>query len=943
MTSPVDRTPRLIPIPLAVEDVARPVISLEGTWRVGTTLAQGDVAERSDNRVVIVPGELAMQGFPIEMDREYYCARTVHLPSDYVGCQVILRFDGVYSTARVWVNGHFVGEHQGGFTAFDFDITAWVEAGQMTRIVVGVTDQSDSIAHASAYAKHPIGGILRSVRVFAVPVTHVTRFHCVTEIGDEEARLTVGLDLPQDLNPEPVHVEVALYDPDQVLVGSQAVSTEAGVTELRIPLSIPTPVLWTAETPALYQVRVVVGTVSGPAETLTRAIGIRSVTIDDHRLYVNGQPVKLRGINRHDMSPGLGRSTDAQLDEEDLRLFRAANINYVRTSHYPPSEAFLDAADRLGMFVEEEAAVCFQLEEQGQQSFAQPAALPAYLQQFAEMIERDRDHASVIIWSLGNESSWGANFAAEYAYAKAVDPSRPVMFSFADRVPDGVQAYDIYSNHYPDWSDDLGGLHAPVIHDECAHIACYNLDELRHDPGVREAWGASVKAFWDRIWATDRCAGAAIWAGIDEVFLLPTGPVGYGEWGILDIWRRPKPEYWWVKKAYSPVVIPVLSVEKPSPGQPLAIPIHNRFDHMNLTDLTVEWTVGSEQGRVVGPSVAPHDEGLLYLEAGPSHPWQAGDIVRLAFYSRENGLVDACHLGIGSSVSGGHDAPIAGSGAWTMEERPSGLMVKQAGFQVQFDRAMAEPPRLDDVGSQVGVQGPTLYAPELAPTERSCTPLKVFWTDARTLVAEWSELAEAWQVTWRMTFSTEDSIVVNATLATELPLTLVREFGLAFAIPSAFDRLHWYRDITGSEYPPDHIGRPSGVAEAVSQTEEAYRRPPWLPWSQDTRNFFLGGRQVPSAGGTYDFRATKFDIQTAWLSQHATGMGFVVRRLEDPIAVRMVPASVSDGTAHFLILWAVSYPELGWGNWVRPPLVIPAGSTTWSIRLGMGPVPKDRG
>ena len=320
---------------------------------------------------------------------------------------------------------------------------------------------------------------------------------------------------------------------------------------------------------------------------------------------MNGDEVKLRGVCRHDTHPLRGRSVTPEIDEKDALLLRDANVNFVRTSHYPPTESFLEACDRIGIYVEEETAVCFvnQAWSIAAPTESNPDFTSRFMNQFAEMIERDRSHPSVILWSLGNESHWGSNFAQEREYVKPEDTSRPAIFCYPETVPAGVDGYDIYSKHYPEFDGDLTSKDFPKLNDECIHIACYDADTLKRDPGVRNYWGHFIKRFWENAYTSEGCLGGAIWAGFEEVFMLPDSPVGYGQWGIVDEWRRPKPEFWLTKKAYSPVRIVESELPNPGAGQPLLIPVKNWFNHTNLSELKVALPGGEGGSCFLRPSM----------------------------------------------------------------------------------------------------------------------------------------------------------------------------------------------------------------------------------------------------------------------------------------------------------------------------------------------------
>jgi hypothetical protein len=931
--SPANRLwprPVLAPLPKEVASVSQPVLDLAGTWKL-TTLPPAHFWENGVDPAgwtgITVPGELTAQGIEFARDNEFAYKRSVLIPTEAAGKTILLRFDGVYSYARVWVNGEFVREHHGGFTSWDCDITGHVNPGQSASITVGVTDRADDISYASNYAKHYVGGILRGVRLLILPAVHLSRLHVETDFDSffKDAHLKVMASVVTG-GARGVKLNLHLTDPEGGVIplAPSTLAFSPDATEASIAIPVPSPLKWNAEHPNLYTLEAELVVHKTIMEKTEKKIGFRRVERRKNKLYVNGDPIKLRGVCRHDIHALGGRITNPAQDEDDAILLRNANVNFVRTSHYPPTETFLEACDRHGIYVEEESAVCFvsqQWSVRGGGTESDPEFTSRYLNQFAEMIERDRSHPCVIFWSLGNESAWGSNFQKEHEYAKHEDTSRPIIFSYPKTVPQGVNGYDIFSAHYPKVDGDLTSKDFPKLNDEYAHISCYNTETLKRDPGVRNYYGHSIKRFWENCYTADGCLGGAIWGGFDEVFMLPGAPVGYGEWGIIDAWRRPKPEYWLTRKAYSPIRIPDDDVESvPGAGSPLAIPIKNWFNHTNLAELKIIWTVGRETGEINGLDLAPGREGAINV---PGRGWQAGEILNLKFIRTGGILVDEFNLRIGKRVV---SLPAEIGPAPKVAEDARSLTVQGPDFTVVFDKVTGLISEGTFRGKRIIEGGPfvTLGSDPLPPwwltsMSHSSTP------EAAVIKMHGAYMANrgggiVLGVEFEIRIDGHGLITTRYTLQDQ-PKSAI-EMGIAFTLSSAVDRLTWDRKALWSAYPPDHIGRPHGTAmRHPSGPAEAYRTEPKRPWSQDSKNFFLYGSGDPGGRGTNDFRSLKENIWHASCHLAETNLG--VRAESDGTAA--VRAEVlPDGKVLFHInnLW--SYADLAWGNYA-PPITVERG------------------
>jgi beta-galactosidase/beta-glucuronidase len=915
--NPVWPRPVIVPIPTEVPGVSPHITDLAGVWKFGL-LPPPEFWSNGVNPAawtdVTVPGELTAQGHPIARDSEYAYKRSMHIPAGAKGKKVLLHFDGVYSYARVWVNGKLVREHHGGFTSWDCDITEFVTPGQTAWLTVGVTDRADEISYASNYAKHYIGGILRGVKLLVLPADYVSRFHIETDLDSNYKDATLKVTAAVAFHEAPsatLNLQLRDRQGKSVAIEPNSITLSTEKPEGVVAIPVAAPLKWDSEHPNLYTLEATVVIGGHETQKHTRQFGFRKVERRKNRLYVNGDEVKLRGVCRHDTHPLRGRSVTPEIDEKDALLLRDANVNFVRTSHYPPTESFLEACDRIGICVEEESAVCFvnQAWSIAAPTESNPDFTSRFMNQFAEMIERDRSHPSVIIWSLGNESRWGTNFAKEREYVRAGDASRPAIFSYPETVTAGVDGYDIYSKHYPKFDGDLTSKDFPKLNDECIHLACYNADTLKRDPGVRDYWGHFIKRFWENAYTSEGCLGGAIWAGFEEVFMLPDSPVGYGQWGIVDEWRRPKPEFWLTKKAYSPVRVAESELPNPGSGQPLLIPVKNWFNHTNLSELKALCRVGKEALSLPSINAAPGAEGTLHV---PARDWRDGEVVELEFYGAAKAPIDEFHLRIGTRVV---TFPATQSPAPKVTENNQSLTVQGSDFHIVFSKATGLIFEGVFHGKKIIEGGPFLNL--------GTTPLPPWWL-----------------INMRHT-STADEVVINLIgahvarhgsgpgMSTEFeiridgqglittsytlhdPVKAANEVGISYVLSSSIDQLSWDRKALWSAYPNDHIGRPQGTARRQSRfAAQTYRHPPVGPWCEDTKDFFLFGPNDPGGRGTNDFRSLKENIWYASCGW-ADGSGQVRAECDGTAAARA--EVLPDGKVQFNIdnLWA--YTDLGYG------------------------------
>ncbi len=838
--------PVLTPRPAAVAGVARPVVSLNGTWQFSP--ADGVAA-----RPIEVPGEWAMQGFEVPAGGFAAYTRQFEVPADWEGKAVKLRFDAVHAVSEVLVNGLAVGGHEGGFVPFELDVTKAVHPG-VNEIVVRVQSESiaDSVACISQYAAHQVGGLIRKVTLFAVPPAYVSKLWYAAVVTGADARLVVHTEVAAAGAGAGVVVAHRLVDPS-----GRRVATARG----DVPMLVKAARLWTPETPDLYLLETTMTVGGKPVQVLRQRLGLREVRVVGNRVLVNGHPIKLVGINRHEVHPLRGRSLTPELCRRDAELFRAANVNLVRTSHYPPSEEFLDACDELGIFVESEAAICWV--QHGASPYwktndhLNPKFFPYLLRATRDNIAAHAVHPSVLMWSLGNESLWTPLFAKVLEVAKTDDPTRPFTFhdqAWGDYNNAGSTA-DIANYHYPgeDNSGEWSRLPRPVWFGEYAHLQCYNRRELVTDPWIREDWGRPLARMVDLMWEQPGALGGAIWSGVDDVFHMPNGDIrGYGHWGPIDGWRRQKPEWLGMKNAYTP--FRVLKAEV-APGRPIVLTVQNRFSFTDLGGVRLAWNVNGGATSVLKTTLAPHAKGVVTI---PVKRGKAGDRVTLTVTDRR-GVEVAREVftipGAPVSSAGARPAPAYAGNPLAALSRATEAIELPEQFRVLRPLPMVLP--LNDEGGSTGPAGRQL-ANEIDPFTPVPPDSVVSGPDIRgaDVVYGVSSAGVSGSISIRPVGDAGEFEVSYRldVLADVDP----RQWGLVFTLPLEFDTLRWVRDAQWSWYPEDHIGRPAGTAHADQVARRIIEEPGKAltgPWSLDA-----------NALGTNDFRSTKGRIREAGLS-----------------------------------------------------------------------------
>lgn len=603
--------------------------------------------------------------------------RTFTLPAHWEGDgEVLLRFDGVMSAFYVWINGEKVGYSQGSMEASEFNVTRYLQKGQ-NQIALEVYRYSDG-SYLEDQDFWRFGGIHRDITLIH---THKVAFRdytvrtlpakpgCyddfilqvdpafvvrqgelgvgyrakaelkdmqgnVVEMIDSEGRQVSGLevDVPEVLDLEHKASRMNLWYPQR---GPRRMG--------RMQAIVKSPHRWTAETPNLYKLHLTLMNEKGEVvQQIEQRVGFRIVEIKNGQMLVNGAPIRFRGVNRHEHHPVNARVMDEQTMLQDILLMKQANINAVRTSHYPNVTRWYELCDSIGLYVMDEADI----EEHGLRGTlaSTPDWHAAFMDRAVRMAERDKNYASVVMWSMGNESGYGPNFAAISAWLHDFDPTRLVHYEGAqglDGAPDPVTV-DVISRFYTRLKQDYLNPGIPEGEDkERAENARWErlleIAERDNDnrPVMTSEYAHSMgnalgnfQEYWNEIYSHPRMLGGFIWDWVDQGIYkqLPDGRtmVAYGGDfgdkpnlkafcfnGIVRSGRETTPKYWEVKQVYSPISLGFIrgKVEKEVlKGSRLTVT--NRHHHVGLENYRCLYTLlkngrSARQGEIILPEVAP--------------------------------------------------------------------------------------------------------------------------------------------------------------------------------------------------------------------------------------------------------------------------------------------------------------------------------------------------
>jgi len=663
------------------------------------------------------PAELAPR---VPADNPTGCYRTTfELPEAWASRRVWLRFEGVESAFYLHVNGREVGYSQGSRLPAEFDVTDHLQPGENT-VACKVIRWSDG-SWLEDQDHWWLSGIYRSVALTAVPDVHVRDLFARAKLheddADAELHVAAWLSIRGVENVEAYALSASLFDADGQRVAEPVEVPlkppnpwEMPYHELEIPVEAPRR--WSAETPILYTLVVSVKAPGGDVvEAQSCKVGFRSVEIAGGQLLVNGRAVLLKGANRHDHDDRRGKAVTVESMLADIRLLKRFNFNAVRTSHYPNDPRWYELCDEHGIYLVDEANIeCHGIYNDPTND---PAWATAFLERGSRMVLRDKNHPSVILWSLGNESGYGPNHAALAGWIREYDPTRPIHYEGAMHVEGWPKlGTDILCPMYPFIGFGVDNPKGPyrktleelVTNDDSRPgILCEYVHSMGNSTG-------NVKEYWEAIRANDRLQGGFVWDWVDQG-LVKTTDDGREYWAyggdfgdeINDanfcinglIWpdRTPHPAMWEMKKVHQPVQFGALDVA----GRKVRVTNENFF--VDLSYLAIAWKLEADgevaqSGELPALDTPPGESELLPVPFEPPEAVAGAECFLTVTFSlaQDTWYADAGHVvaweqfALPKAAVAVVEAPVAGKSPLSVQDAGAELTVTGVDFAATFSR-----------------------------------------------------------------------------------------------------------------------------------------------------------------------------------------------------------------------------------------------------------------
>jgi len=819
--------------------------------------------------------------------------RDVDIPATWTGQDIILHIGAAGSAYYVWVNGEKVGYSEDSKLPSEFDITKRVRPGHNV-IAIQVYRWSDG-SYLEDQDFWRVSGIEREVFLMAAPKTRIRDFfvHAGLDPSFKDGQLAV--DLAVTPSKSATTARIVLLDRDDktvLLTNSAAVAAGDAERTLRLAATLPNVRPWSAETPNLYMLLVELYDANGAIlQSTWSRIGFRSVAIRNGLVTVNGRPITIRGVNRHEHDPETFHVISLESMERDIQLMKRNNINALRTSHYPNDPRLYELADKYGLYVMDEADI----ESHGYMDWANkhpevrgkyqigfdPAWDAAHVSRVTNMVERDKNHPSIIFWSLGNEAGIGPAFAHAAAATKARDPDRLISYL-------GWGTWPGEHEHRP---NDYADIYAPM-YDSAAKLADYAENWNYRQPLIQCEYahmmgnsGGDLKDYWDVIYAhPTKLQGGFIWDWVDQSMYRKTadgrsywgmggeyGPNAGGELefgdGLTQSDRTPNPQLFELRKVYAPIQFEGFDA---ATGR---LTVVNRYDFNDLSGLDLAWQI-EEDGVAIArgplptlatqqahtretialplPSFArkPASEYLVIVTArakeGAIAAVPAGQLIGWAQFTlaEKAATTQAVPTRPVTESTRRETVTLAANGVELAIDRRTGLVDHYSasgqlllqGGAPNFTRALTD----NDVGT--GVERTHAIWKTASDVRRVEQVESVRLPDGRAQVTV-RYVTDAARFVTRYTMAGDGAVVVRGDFTpakTDLPDPL--RVGLSFRLPTAFDTVEWYGRGPHESYSDRKTGAPIALWRGrIADQNHDYMRPQETGNKVDVRWLELSG------------------------------------------------------------------------------------------------------
>lgn len=950
-----------------------------------------------------VPGNWETEGFgyPIYLDERFPFTttwpdvpkeynpigsyrKTFTVPESWKNKQVFLYVGAAKSSLDVWLNGKKVGFSQGSKTPAEFDLTSYLQKSE-NLLAFQIRRWTDA-SYLESQDMLRISGIERDVYLYATPKQRIQNFHAKPKLNStfDEGTLDLSIDLnSHDKLTSKNSVEFQLLDPraDMKIVLTQQKSlTLVNNEQLKLNLTgkLASPALWSAETPNLYTLLINLKNEQGNIiESVRNDIGFRHLAVVNSQLTINGKAITIRGVDRHETDPQHGHVVTKTSMELDIKLMKEFNINAVRSSHYPNNPYWYELTDKYGLYVVDEANIeshPLAIDEKTQIG-NELSWLPAHLDRTQRMFERDKNHPSIIIWSLGNEAGEGKIFEATYQWLKDHDDSRLVQYE-----PAGQEHYtDVFAPMYP-------SIERLVKYAESNPTRPGIMIEYAHAMGNSVG---NLSDYWRTIDKYDALQGGFIWDWVDQS-LEYINEEGVKYWaygkdfhpdlpsdgnflnnGLMNPDREPHPHAYEVKKVYQAVRFKVSDIKSGT------FEIENRYDFINLNQFNLAWRIEADgkefaQGSSKLPSIKPTEKVMINL-ALPSLPADDNKeyfITLSAVLPKTIGLLSAGHelayeqfdlpTNAKNTTPTNPVAKTAPTNKLVKQENAQTLSFSNTPYQIAFDKNSGWLTKYQ-INNESFLKAPLTANFWRAPTDNDLgngmQKWAAIWQDAaKDLVltdTDVKESTEGFKLTTQYKSDVfEGSYIVNYTINhngrlhvdSQLNITdgqklaNIPRLGMQLTMPGDFQRLSWFGRGPHETYADrKKSGQISLYKSLVKDQIHHYSRPQenanktdvrWLALknAQNTGLIIVGDQQLSASAWPYKQSDIDF-IDGKDGSESASGLVPVTTKHGAEVPMRN------------LVTVNIDHKQMGvggdtsWGRLVHPEYTIPAKSYQYGFTL----------